>query len=73
MLYLRDPHGVLMSKEVGAFEADTALPTGAFDTGLRSRGRALFLAPDGEAAYVRTTDGHVERWPRSADPDLGCA
>jgi hypothetical protein len=38
-----------------------ALPDGAIDTGYRSNGRQLFLAPDGKAAFVVLLDG-VQRW-----------
>lgn len=71
-LYLRDPTGIFKDVEVGAYLADTELPSDARDTGLSSHDHLLFTTSDGDAVFVQTPAG-VERWPRSTDAFLGCA
>jgi hypothetical protein len=46
----------------GTFETSPNLPATARDSGYRNAKRALFLAPDGSAAFVRNGK-IVERWP----------
>jgi hypothetical protein len=71
-LYLRDPTGVLRDQWVDEYLSSTTLPQDAQTTGLRSRDRELFTTPNEDLVYVQTPDG-VERWPRSRDPQIGCA
>ncbi|WP_406431758.1 hypothetical protein OHB00_05370 [Streptomyces sp. NBC_00631] len=63
--YVRDPHGVFAedSALAGRYDGDTTMPGGAHDTGYRLRDWRLWLADDGDTAYVRASHG-VEAWPR---------
>jgi hypothetical protein len=70
-LYLRDPKNVLTRSTPTRFDADAKLPTSATDTGYRSAAGALWLDPEGDAYLVKP--GKTERWPRSTDPQIGCA
>jgi hypothetical protein len=45
------------------------VPDDALDTGYRSSGASLFLAPDGTAAYVTLPDG-VQQWAHVAGDDF---
>jgi hypothetical protein len=56
---------------VTPFEPDADLPAGAADTGYRTGEWSLWLDPGGDAYLVSPVT--VERWPRSTNPDLGCA
>jgi hypothetical protein len=71
--YFRDPNGVMAGQSVVPFHPDVPMPSDAVDTGFHTDAWHLFTVPDGDALYVRTTDGAVERWGRSRDPGIGCA
>ena len=62
MQYLRDPSGVLAGLTDVAFDANTALPDGARDTGLHTNDWHLFVKDGAGAVWVETSDGTVERW-----------
>ncbi|MET9405122.1 hypothetical protein ABZX90_04935 [Streptomyces sp. NPDC002935] len=69
--YVRDPRGVLRSEDLtAAYDGDVRMPADARDTGYRYRDWNLWLAPDKNTAYVRTSDG-VEAWP-AARQWIGC-
>jgi hypothetical protein len=53
------------------FETDAELPAAAVDTGYRTGEWSLWLDPGGDAYMVSSVT--IERWPRSTNPDLGCA
>ncbi len=54
-----DPHLL-----AGEPEQDTELPADAVDSGMRSGMASLWLAADGQAAYVVSKD-NVQKWPRA--------
>ena len=70
--YVRDPEGVLADRLVVPFASEVVLPTEAVDTGLHTTQWRLFTTRSGDAVYVRTADGIVERWGR-ARSEIGCA
>ncbi len=70
-LYFRDPAGVMDEWTVTPFEPDADLPAGAVDTGYRTGEWSLWLVPGADAYLVSPST--IERWPRSTNPDLGCA
>ena len=65
--FLRDTTGEFGESLRTTFDATAQLPPGATDTGFRKDGRALWIGPQQEAAYlVSTADpADVERWPAS--------
>lgn len=69
--YIRDPQGVLADATVVQFDADVALPDDAVDTGLHTGEWRLHTAAAGDAVYVVTRGGSVERWGRAKD-EIGC-
>jgi len=69
--YIRDPQGVLADATVVPFTADGSLPAGAIDTGLHTDAWRLHTAPGGDAVYVVTSAGVVERWGRAKD-EIAC-
>ena len=69
-LYFRDPAGVMSNWTTTTFDPAAQLPSSAADTGFRTGSWSLWIDP-GNDAYVVATD-HVERWPRSKDPFIGC-
>jgi hypothetical protein len=69
--YFRDPFGVLEDRSIGTFRADTKLPAKATDTGFHTRKWRIYTVPAGDAVYVKTSAGKVERWPRAKDL-VGC-
>lgn len=71
--WFRDPRGVMAGQAVVPFDPDVALPADAVDTGFRTQELHLFTVPAGDAVYVRTASGRVERWGRSRDPGIACA
>ncbi len=72
--FLRDTHGELAEALRTTYSATVALPRDAKDTGYQHDGRRLWLADDGSAAYLVTTNDpqDVERWPGASEP-IGCA
>ncbi len=70
--YFRDPLGVLTKESIGRFKADTKLPEDATDTGFHTKRWRIFTVPAGDAVYVKTSTGTVERWPRAKE-EVGCA
>jgi hypothetical protein len=70
--FFRDPKGVLADESMGRFKADTKLPKDATDTGYHTKRWRIFTVPAGDAVYVKTASGTVERWPR-ARVGVGCA
>lgn len=70
-LYLRDPLGLFADVTVGDYEPSATLPSDAVPTGLSSIRWELYATDDPDAVWI-VTDGHVERWPRSGDPFIGC-
>jgi len=70
-LFFRDPKKVMATWEQTPFSADATKPSGARDTGFRNGDQELWIDPRGDA-YLVGPD-RTERWPRSADPQLGCA
>jgi hypothetical protein len=73
--YVKDPHGVLGSAPSlrEGYQADTALPGDAVDTGYRNDGYALWYsrrAADSRVYLVRG-EGEVESWPRATSA-VGC-
>jgi hypothetical protein len=72
--YLRDVHGELADHTEGRFTADARLPADATDSGFRRDGRALWLVPSRDAAYLVDVDdpSKVEVWPAATDR-IGCA
>ena len=70
--YVRDPDGALSADLAGRLRLDAMLPADAVPTGLTDdEGLTLWLAPDGDTAYLADGAGGVEAWPR-ADPPWGC-
>ncbi len=69
--YIRDPPGALADLTVVAFDANTALPDGARDTGLHTDDWRLFVEDGAGAVWIETSDGTVERWGRLRD-EVGC-
>ena len=69
-LYFRDPAGVMSNLTTTNYDAAAMLPPAATDTGYRTGSWSLWIDP-GKDAYIVSTD-HVERWPRSKDPLIGC-
>jgi hypothetical protein len=70
-LYFRDPSGAMKAWTITVFEAAAELPAAAVDTGYRTGDWSLWLDPGGDAYLVSSVT--IERWPRSTNPDLGCA
>jgi hypothetical protein len=72
--YVRDTTGTLSRSLVTTYAADTPLPESATDAGFSRDGRRLWLAADGDAAYLVADQGagHAERWP-AAKQLIGCA
>lgn len=70
-LYVRDPRGVFRDRWTMPFLRSTSLPPDARYTGFRRDGKALWLAADERAMYVKDGD-RVERWPR-IPTGTGCA
>ncbi len=70
-LYVRDPMGVFRGHWTMPFLRSTSLPSSARYTGFRRDGKALWLAADERAMYVKDDD-RVERWPR-IPTGTGCA
>lgn len=70
-LYFRDPAGVMALFTETVFEPKVHLPDGAVDSGFRTGEWSLWLDPGGDAYLL--SPGTVERWPRSVDPNIGCA
>ena len=70
-LYVRDPRGVFGDRWTMPFLRSTTLPSDARYTGFRRDGKALWLAADERAMYVKDGD-RVERWPR-IPTGTGCA
>jgi hypothetical protein len=68
--YLRDPEGKLADLSQGRFDASTALPDSARDSGFRRDGWALWTVPGGDAVYL-VGQGGVEKWPGARQ--VGCA
>ncbi len=71
--YLRDTQGELADWTRGRYVGTASLPRDASDTGFRHDGRALWLVPEKDAAYlVSLSDAtDVERWP-AEDTPIGC-
>jgi hypothetical protein len=70
-LYFRDPNGVMSDWTTTTFASKAHLPDGAVDSGYRTGDWSLWLDPVGDAYLVSSAT--IERWPRSANPDLACA
>lgn len=70
-LYFRDPQKIMAQWTTTRFDSAAVLPKRAVNTGYRTGKWTLWLDP-GKDAYL-VSPGHVERWPRSSDPFLGCA
>lgn len=70
-LFFRDPKHVMADWSSTTYDADAALPKRAVDSGYRSGDTQLWIDPKGDA-YLVGPD-RTERWPRSTDPDIGCA
>lgn len=72
--YVRDLGGEFRSLLRTTFSANAKLPADATDTGLGRDGRHLWIAADGEAAYLVSADNaaDVERWPAATQP-IRCA
>ena len=75
--YVFDP-GSTVERQLlmGEPEKNAQLPDDAVDTGLRRGKESLWLAADGNAAYVVTGDVvqpgvSAQRWPRAVEP-IGC-
>ncbi|MEU6275995.1 hypothetical protein ABZ871_26815 [Streptomyces populi] len=69
--YARDPHGALPPGSLtAAYDGDVRMPADARDTGYRYGDWRLWLTPDRDTAYVRTSDG-VEAWPATTSR-FGC-
>jgi len=71
--YLRDTSGELADFTRTSYDGSSRLPQTATRTGWQHEGRALWLVPSGEAAYLVSVDDRsdVERWP--ASKGFGCA
>jgi hypothetical protein len=70
-LFFRDPRKVMAQWERSTFSADATRPRTATDTGYRNGNQELWIDPTGDAYLVGPQ--RTERWPRSTDPQLGCA
>ena len=72
--YLRDTTGELRDFLATTFDANSAVPKQATDTGFERDGRRLWLYPNGTAAYLvdKTNPEDVERWPAATEP-VACA
>lgn len=73
--YAKDPSGVLDTapRLRADYQADTALPGDAVDTGYRNDGYALWYSPSaGDSRVFLVREGTVESWPE-AGALLGCA
>ncbi len=70
--FFRDPRGALADESIGRFKANTKLPEDATDTGYHTKKWRLYTVPAGDAVYVKTATGTIERWPR-ARFGVGCA
>lgn len=68
--YVYDPGSTIPRDFLaGEPEAHAVLPDDAVDTGLRKGGWELWLAADGQAAYIVTPDD-VQKWPHAYEPIL---
>ena len=67
---VNDPSGSLDGRLRTTYDARAQLPADARDTGWRRGGSALWLQPDGDAAYlVNVADPtDVQRWPEAKRP-----
>ena len=68
--YVFDPGSVIEPQMLASKpEKNTTLPADAVDTGLRHSTAELWLAANGDAAYVVSGDGvqndSVQKWPRA--------
>jgi hypothetical protein len=72
--YLRDPTGELAAYVTATYDATSALPLGAKDTGFHHYGRQLWLSAGRDAAYLVSMHepNDVQRWPAATRP-IGCA
>jgi WD40 repeat protein len=72
-LFLRDTTDKLQQWLATTYDGRAALPQDASDSGFERDGRHLWLARDGTAAYLVSTDdpNDVERWPAEKEP-IGC-
>ena len=68
--YLRDVTGEFRDILATTFDASSAVPKQATDTGFQRDGRRLWLHPNGTAAYLvdKTNPEDVERWPAAKKP-----
>lgn len=67
--YVRDPDGWFATEDPAVtFAVDVDLPGDARATPYRDGERRIWLAADGNAAYVGTPDA-LERWPRARGDD----
>jgi hypothetical protein len=69
-VYVRDPEPDLADYFADAYRAHTTLPSNAVDTGFRHGRQHLWLSPDKQIAYLGTTTGDLEAWPRTIKPLL---
>lgn len=68
--FVRRPQADLAEHFAGPYEQHTSLPGDAVDTGFERDGDHLWLAADGQRAFVGSRSD-VEAWPRVVEP-LGC-
>jgi hypothetical protein len=68
--FVRDPQPDLADHLAAPYDPHDALPTDAVDTGFSREGDRLWIAADGDTAYVGTR-ADVEAWPRDVK-GLGC-
>jgi hypothetical protein len=71
--YVFDPGSVIEPQMlVSKPEKKSTLPADAVDTGLRRSDAELWLAANGDVAYVVSGDGaqkdSVQKWPRAVEP-----
>lgn len=69
--YVRDPEGDARDLWKAPYLRHGQVPTDARFSGYRRDGAGLWLAADGNAAYVKRGND-VEQWPR-VSPGIGCA
>lgn len=72
MEYVRDPAGDVRDQWQARYLKRTELPQDAVFTGYRRDGAWLWLAADGDAAYV-VRGNQVEQWPLVEPGGIGCA
>ena len=66
--YVFDPGSIIETQMlVSKPEKHSTLPADAVDTGLRRSDAELWLAANGDAAYVVQGD-NVQKWPRAVQP-----